>query len=138
MIYLRGEITAGQCGIGRIKDFRTLDSFRQTMRDRPERWKTPEDCAVYYQYYPLDKNLFNRVKGNIHHGGIDIFGTGMINTDECKEVFETINQWFKVEYMSPIRLNKNSLKKFFYIMWDTTNTDVSNNPKEWPFNEQKT
>lgn len=44
---------------------------------------------------------------------------GFINTHKCKQAYKELAEKFKTVYQSPVRRNRNSRRKFFFVIYDT-------------------
>lgn len=93
-------------------------------------------------YYPRDYLTPSKVAVS---GGCGWQIAGFINDSVRKQVYEEFKKRFKIVMQSPVRVNKNSGNKFFFIVYDSKkprrsknnpdgNLDLSDNDKfEWPW-----
>ena len=125
-VWCYGEMAGGQCGIGRIRNFLQI----------------PEGGIEQYTdmgYFPVEESgelaypSLSNVKHK-HKGGTGLFGSGFINTAECKLAFDKLTAKYPVVFQSPKRNNVNSNHMFIYIMFDSKrNSDVQYIQAVWPF-----
>jgi hypothetical protein len=122
-----GEITGGQCGIGRLYNFKDYDQLKARLKRDGYGDNTPE----HFGYITVD----SLTDFKNHKGGTGMFGTGFIPDAKCKEVYEALCAKFKCVLVTPVRENKNSGHPFFYAMFDDQeNEDVIYiTPPPWPF-----
>lgn len=122
MVY--GQLVDGQCGIGSVKLFRDVESDKVPL------------YVEHHSYSPVDDSRYTKF---YHRGGTGLFGTGFVDTNTCKKVYEALNKRFKMVLITPVRKNLNSGNMFFYAMWDDKeNIDVTYiTPPPWPFDVKK-
>ncbi len=126
-LFFKGQITEGQCGIGRLFRCHTVDSYNRTyLCDVSEQY-------LRENYYTLDEPL-NKSR---HAGGTGFFGTGFINEERCRLFYERLCELHPLVFQTPVRVNHNSKRDFFYAMFDTTKqADVQYIQPKWPFKEE--
>lgn len=112
--------TQGQCGIGRLFSFQTEESANKF------------NLSVGYPAYSSKTTLHTQVK-NLKCTGF--FGSGFLNDDICKAVYEELAANYKLVFQTPVRKNSNSGNKFFYAMFDRNpeNKDVEYIEPKWPY-----
>lgn len=44
---------------------------------------------------------------------------GFLNTPKCKKAYEELSEKWKTVYQSPVRVNRNTNNKFFFVIYDT-------------------
>jgi hypothetical protein len=112
--------TAGQCGIGRLYTFMPEESVKNY------------NSSVGYTAYNESTKLHNQVKTLRCTG---FFGSGFLNDDICKAVYEELAAKYKLVFQTPVRQNANSGNKFFYAMFDRNpeNKDVDYIEPKWPY-----
>jgi len=125
-IFYQGQITDGQCGVGRIFRTHTVETYNKHYQTAYSEGSL-KDCL-----YTLDEP----VTTSRHQGGTGFFGTGFIDEPHCKETYERLAAMHPLVFQTPVRKNTNSGKDFFYAMFDTTQQkDVEYIQPHWPFKE---
>ena len=123
-IYVRSSIVSGQCGIGKIEEFQNLTDFQvKTYHGTNAFRKTSDLVRKGENYY-----------SKWHNGGTGFFGSGFIDNAICKQTYKELCKHYKLVSQTPVRMNANSGKMFFYAMFDdSVNDDVKYKRPKWPF-----
>ncbi len=131
-VIFTSEITGGQCGIGRLCNFKTREWFAQYIKRTGYDANTQPEHLGY-----LSPDTMTNYK--THKGGTGLFGTGFVPTALCQEVYEELCKKFRMVFITPVRKNKNSDNQFFYAMFDDAeNEDISYiSPPPWPFTDEE-
>ncbi len=82
---------AGTCGLGLLRSFET--SFCR---------HTKNDIASYYKF-----------------SGTGFFVAGFVNEGRCKRAYKFLTSNFKLIYQSPVRVNTNTDRQFFFCIFDS-------------------
>jgi hypothetical protein len=124
-VWFRGDIVGGQCGIGKLEAFRL---------ETAERGKEFYKNAGYFQTNQVKDTRGSFSKSKYHYGGTGFFGSGFIDTPECRQAFDELCAEYGLVFQTPVRLNENSGKHFFYAMFDDkANEDITYINGKWPF-----
>ncbi len=77
--------------------------------------------GVFYDFALTNSQYTYRMRLNemSRNRGASFAVAGFVNTLICKQAYEELNQRFKTVYQSPVRLNRNSSKRFFFVIYDT-------------------
>lgn len=46
--------------------------------------------------------------------------SGFVNEPRCKVLYDEMKENFEIVYQSKVTVNKNSLRKYFFVVWDTS------------------
>lgn len=95
-VAVTSEFVYGACGVSVINDFIGIDNDHQ--------WYTS------IEHMDLTQDA-----------GIGYTMAGFIDNDQCQYVYEHIKLNYKIVFQSPVKLNRNSQHKFFFIIF--TNKD---------------
>lgn len=95
--YAEARTIPGNCGIG---FFSYLSYF---------------DGAHYFG------NNYSRplIKGQRFPGGCGWQISGFINTKECRQAYKDLSTFAEIVFQSPVRINRNSGRKFFFVVYNT-------------------
>ena len=109
-VFALERLVLGQCGIRNIYEFN------------------------WYSDLKLANNEgFIDPVNNPQYNGAGFIGSGFINNEVCKEMYEYLSASYKLVFQTPVRHNKNSGNWFFYAMWDCLNNDdVEHIEHSWP------
>lgn len=66
-------------------------------------------------------------------GGIDYAVAGFVNEVDSKQVFDYIKEKKEVVFCSPVKKNRNSDNKFFFVVFKDTKKKNPNPDLTWPF-----
>lgn len=66
-------------------------------------------------------------------GGIGYAVAGFVNESVSKQVFEHIKEKKEVVFCSPVKTNRNSGNKFFFVVFKNTRKKNPNPNLNWPF-----
>lgn len=88
------ETIQGNCGISYIYDI--MYDFGYTN----------------YPYQKLDKNIK-------FPGGCGWQIAGFIDTKQCKDAYDKLKTFAEIVYQAPVRVNRNSGNKFFFVLYNT-------------------
>ncbi len=66
-------------------------------------------------------------------GGIGYAVAGFINEVDSKQVFDYIKEKKEVVFCSPVKKNRNSDNKFFFVVFKDTKKKNPNPDLTWPF-----
>lgn len=67
-------------------------------------------------YYPQTKQLITNQFTNY---GTGFFVSGFIDNYSCKKAYKFLTSNFKLIYQSPVRVNTNTDREFFFCIFDT-------------------
>ena len=101
MLQVNAGTLPGGCGMGYVSGYRYAPEIHPDVIARSP-W-------MHQRFQRVDRTP----------GGCGWISGAFINTPECREVFETLNKKHRLEYMTPVRRNRNSGRKFFFAIWDT-------------------
>lgn len=66
-------------------------------------------------------------------GGVGYSVAGFVNESASKQVFEHIKEKKEVVFCSPVKTNRNSGNKFFFVVFKNTRKKNPNPDLNWPF-----
>ena len=66
-------------------------------------------------------------------GGIGYSIAGFVNESESKQMFDYIKEKKEVVFCSPVKKNRNSDNKFFFVVFKNTKKKNPNPDLTWPF-----
>lgn len=91
----------GACGVNHLSGF--VYRERRVRKSKNDWWS---DTA-----YPVEQ---------LQRGGCDWVSAGFINDFRCRKAYEALTAKYGAPvFQTPVRMNRNSLNRFFYAMWDT-------------------
>lgn len=78
----------------------------------------PGSCGVSVLYYFEHASYVGQTSLNNISSGAGWCCAGFVNTPRCKRVYKEMCEKYKLVYQTPVRVNRNSGRPFFFAVWD--------------------
>jgi len=79
--------------------------------------RLPGTCGVNLYHY-FGRPYAEIAVSSVPLGGADLACASFVNTPDCKQAYDALKVRFNVVYQSSVRINRNSGRPFFFVVYD--------------------
>lgn len=93
--------------------------------------------GVFYNFTQYRRQFDHQitVASTFEDAGCGWYVAGFVDTPDCRQAYEELSTQFPIVYQSPVRINANSNREFFFCVFDTGEVEQIRDEDEVDFDE---